>query len=173
MDTLAHCPRTTCIRFVGRYRLRGVRNRDIHIRCTIFTVGHDESCHGIYSILFTIYNRPSDHEISPCCLHFKRNVFGCIDTKIFYTRSFHWSWKDRARLICIEFMVVGISIQLTIHFSSFSPLLSSPSFFFPASFYLFKCGISYKSLMLHPLLSKLLPMFINFSPFLPRKSNVY
>lgn len=48
-----------------------------------------------------------------------------------------------------------------------------PFFFFPASFYLFKCGISYKSLMLHPLLSKLLPMFINFSPFLPRKSNVY
>lgn len=48
----------------------------------------------LYSILFTIYNRPrSDHEISRCCLHFKRNVFGCIDTKIFYTGSFHWVVK--------------------------------------------------------------------------------
>lgn len=98
-----------CIRFVGRgrYRLRRVWNRDIHVRCTIFTMGHDESCHEIYSILFTVYNRPSDHEISRCCLHFKRNVFGVhrYENILYEVVSLVVSWKDRARLMCIEFML--------------------------------------------------------------------
>lgn len=120
----------------------------------------------VYYLRFTIER--NDHEISGC-----RILNGMSSGASIRKYSMRGRFIGRERtvhVLCIEFMVVGISTQLTMHFSSFSPPLLFFSFSSFTSFYLFKCGISYKSLMLQPLLSKLLLMFINFSPFLPRKA---
>lgn len=73
----------------------------------------------VHYLRFTIER--NDHEISGCSI--LNGMSSGASIRKYSMRGRFIGRERTVHVLCIEFMVVGISTQLTMHFSSFSPLL--------------------------------------------------